>query len=240
MKKYVILLVVIFLLVYAGGKYITSNMVENVTLSISEGGKERLQMEVLVDNVHVQLYDGVITIGGIYIENSKAYNKKHLMRAHDVIIKLNVFSLMRDVTEIESIVIKDPIIVDYEVLSLTRNNIDDALKNLVVSANNAEDIKIKIKSIDIEGGILRVERMTDVGENIVMSPVKMKDIEETTGGLIAIIVEEILSDAKKEIEDSDLVDLKSIAERNMQNIVEGVRSRVQETPIFDGGVSNEN
>ena len=179
------------------------------------------------------------------------------MELGGISVKVNIKSLTQDTIVIESVEIDKPVI-NYEILSLTQNNLSQLLENIkknTASAEKAEQKEVKaqekqtssaekdsggkkviIKKLVVRGGEI------SVAANITKTTAKLPEITLTNIGedkkgasvaeTVSKVLTKILNTAYKTIVDSKIADLKNVAEENLNNVVGGVKERIKEIGIF--------
>ena len=153
-------------------------------------------------------------------------------------------------------------VINYEILSLTQNNLSQLLENIkknTASAEKAEQKEVKaqekqtssaekdsggkkviIKKLVVRGGEISVA--ASAAADITKTTAKLPEITLTNIGedkkgasvaeTVSKVLTKILNTAYKTIVDSKIADLKNVAEENLNNVVGGVKERIKEIGIF--------
>ena len=232
-KKYIFLLVLVA--AFAGFYYLTPSFESIVKQVVHKYGSAVTGTDVNLEGFNLKLADGEGHIGKITVGNPKNYKLKNAMELGGISVKVNIKSLTQDTIVIESVEIDKPVI-NYEILSLTQNNLSQLLENIkknTASAEKAEQKEVKaqekqtssaekdsggkkviIKKLVVRGGEISVAASASVAETV------------------SKVLTKILNTAYKTIVDSKIADLKNVAEENLNNVVGGVKERIKEIGIF--------
>ena len=163
-KKYIFLLVLVA--AFAGFYYLTPSFESIVKQVVHKYGSAVTGTDVNLEGFNLKLADGEGHIGKITVGNPKNYKLKNAMELGGISVKVNIKSLTQDTIVIESVEIDKPVI-NYEILSLTQNNLSQLLENIkknTASAEKAEQSaekdsggkKVIIKKLVVRGGEISV------------------------------------------------------------------------------------
>ena len=142
-KKYIFLLVLVA--AFAGFYYLTPSFESIVKQVVHKYGSAVTGTDVNLEGFNLKLADGEGHIGKITVGNPKNYKLKNAMELGGISVKVNIKSLTQDTIVIESVEIDKPVI-NYEILSLTQNNLSQLLENIkknTASAEKAEQKEVK-------------------------------------------------------------------------------------------------
>lgn len=142
-KKYIFLLVLVA--AFAGFYYLTPSFESIVKQVVHKYGSAVTRTDVNLEGFNLKLADGEGHIGKITVGNPKNYKLKNAMELGGISVKVNIKSLTQDTIVIESVEIDKPVI-NYEILSLTQNNLSQLLENIkknTASAEKAEQKEVK-------------------------------------------------------------------------------------------------
>ena len=247
-KKYIFLLVLVA--AFAGFYYLTPSFESIVKQVVHKYGSAVTGTDVNLEGFNLKLADGEGHIGKITVGNPKNYKLKNAMELGGISVKVNIKSLTQDTIVIESVEIDKPVI-NYEILSLTQNNLSQLLENIkknTASAEKAEQSaekdsggkKVIIKKLVVRGGEISVA--ASAAADITKTTAKLPEITLTNIGedkkgasvaeTVSKVLTKILNTAYKTIVDSKIADLKNVAEENLNNVVGGVKERIKEIGIF--------
>ena len=140
-KKYIFLLVLVA--AFAGFYYLTPSFESIVKQVVHKYGSAVTGTDVNLEGFNLKLADGEGHIGTV--GNPKNYKLKNAMELGGISVKVNIKSLTQDTIVIESVEIDKPVI-NYEILSLTQNNLSQLLENIkknTASAEKAEQKEVK-------------------------------------------------------------------------------------------------
>lgn len=126
-KKYIFLLVLVA--AFAGFYYLTPSFESIVKQVVHKYGSAVTGTDVNLEGFNLKLADGEGHIGKITVGNPKNYKLKNAMELGGISVKVNIKSLTQDTIVIESVEIDKPVI-NYEILSLTQNNLSQLLENI--------------------------------------------------------------------------------------------------------------
>ena len=258
-KKYIFLLVLVA--AFAGFYYLTPSFESIVKQVVHKYGSAVTGTDVNLEGFNLKLADGEGHIGKITVGNPKNYKLKNAMELGGISVKVNIKSLTQDTIVIESVEIDKPVI-NYEILSLTQNNLSQLLENIkknTASAEKAEQKEVKAQEKqtssaekDSEGKKVIIKKRVARGGKIPVAASAAADITKTTAKLpeitltnigedkkgasvaetVSKVLTKILNTAYKTIVDSKIADLKNVAEENLNNVVGGVKERIKEIGIF--------
>ena len=258
-KKYIFLLVLVA--AFAGFYYLTPSFESIVKQVVHKYGSAVTGTDVNLEGFNLKLADGEGHIGKITVGNPKNYKLKNAMELGGISVKVNIKSLTQDTIVIESVEIDKPVI-NYEILSLTQNNLSQLLENIkknTASAEKAEQKEVKAqekqtssaekdsggKKVIIKKLVVRVGEISvaaSAAADITKTTAKLPEITLTNIGedkkgasvaeTVSKVLTKILNTAYKTIVDSKIADLKNVAEENLNNVVGGVKERIKEIGIF--------
>lgn len=251
MKKYIFGFLV---LVIAAAWYFTPSLETIVKKVVNKYGSEITGTEVNLQGFKLSLTKGEGEISEITVANPKNYSAPYIFSLGDIFVKVDLKSLATDTIIIDKIAINKPVIT-YEMLSLTQNNISQIQKNIAANTastdsqkaeakeapkDEASSKKVIIKELSIANGEIQAIANINGKANDLTVPlptIVMKNIgEEKKGESIASsitkILNNILKTASKTVVESQLADLKSVANENLDKVVGGVKDRVKELGIF--------
>lgn len=252
MKKYIFGFLV---LVIAAAWYFSPSLETIVKKVVNKYGSEITGTEVNLQGFKLSLTKGEGEISEITVANPKNYSAPYIFSLGDIFVKVDLKSLTSDTIVIEKIAINKPVIT-YEMLSLTQNNISQIQKNIAAntasknaqasqakeesSKDEASSKKVVIKELVVANGEIQAIANINGKANdlkVKLPQIVMKNIgEEKNGESIASsitkILNNILKTASKTVVESQLGDLRSVADENLNKVVGGVKDRVKELGIF--------
>lgn len=255
MKKRYVFLGVLVAAVTAG-YYFMPSLETIVQKVVHKYGSEITGTDVNLKGFKLSLTNGEGTISEITVANPKNYSSPYIFQLGEISVKVNIKSLTTDTVIIDKIAISKPI-VTYEMLSLTQNNISEIQKNVAKNTASAEkqetaaaektdaektesSKKVIIRELTVEGGeVVAVANINGKANNlkVALPKIVMKNIGENNkkaniAATISKVVNTILATASKTVVESQLADVKGIAQENLNNVVGSVKDRVKELGIF--------
>lgn len=257
-KRYIFLSLLV--IIFAGIYFFTPSLESIVKQLVHKYGSAVTGTDVNLEGFDLKLTKGEGYIGKITIGNPKNYKEKNIIELGSISVKVDIKSLTSDVIVIESIDVNKPVI-NYEILSLTQNNLSQLLENIKQNTASAEKAeaddttsaqasekseksgsskKVVIKKLSIRNGKISVAANA-VGE-LAKATLHLPDItlnnigEEKKGasiaGTISKVLTKIADTAYTTVIDSNITDLKNVAKENLDNVVGGVKDRIKEIGIF--------
>lgn len=252
MKKYIFGFLV---LVIAAAWYFSPSLETIVKKVVNKYGSEITGTEVNLQGFKLSLTKGEGEISEITVANPKNYTAPNIFSLGDIFVKVDLKSLTTDTIVIEKIAINKPVIT-YEMLSLTQNNINQIQKNIAANTaakssqkaqakeeapkDEASSKKVVIKELVVANG--EIQAIANINGKkddlkVKLPQIVMKNIgDEKKGESIATTITKILNNilktASKTVVESQLGDLKSVADENLNKVVGGVKDRVKELGIF--------
>ncbi|MDD4556869.1 MAG: AsmA family protein [Alphaproteobacteria bacterium] len=260
MKKYIFLAFLV--VVGAGGYYLYNNLEIIVRKIVNKYGSEITGTKVDLQGFKLNLTTGEGKIQKVTVANPSQYKKPYLFSLEEIYVKVNMKSLTKDTIIINEIRVDKPA-VTYEMLSLTQNNIGEVLQNVknntaktdkevketAEKTNKSEDggKKIVVDKIAINGVTLEAEvtvptlpnkEAQTIDKSIVLPNIIIRDIGKGNNGdsvVVAIskVMEKILSEASKAVVKNNLDDLKAVAEKNLNKVVDDVKGKVDTKGVFN-------
>lgn len=252
MKKYIFGFLV---LVIAAAWYFSPSLETIVKKVVNKYGSEITGTEVNLQGFKLSLTKGEGEISEITVANPKNYSAPYIFSLGDIFVKVNLKSLATDTIIIEKIAINKPVIT-YEMLSLTQNNISQIQKNIAANTaskdaqasqakeeakkDEASSKKVVIKELVVANG--EIQAIANINgkkddlkvklPQIVMKNIGDEKKGESIASSITKILNNILKTASKTVVESQLGDLRSVADENLNKVVGGVKDRVKELGIF--------
>ena len=259
MKKYIILVI---LLIIGGGAFYLANSYEAIVKNlVHKYGSQVTGTDVSLEGFKISLTDGEGRIKKIVVANPKGYKSPHFISLDGITVKVNIKSLASDTIIIDSIVIDKPSI-SYEILSLTQNNLKEIQNNInsfaaksssgkgkdtaeteknSTSEKTSEGKKVIIKKLQIKSGEIIAAASAGglAGGNVtvLLPDINMNNIGGGQNGndipqIIIKVMNQILKTASQTVAKVQIGDLKNIDEKNLDNVVGGVKDRVKTLGIF--------
>lgn len=253
MKKYIFLGILAVAVV--AGYYFMPSLETIVQKVVHKYGSEITGTDVNLKGFKLSLTNGEGTISEITVANPKNYSSPYVFQLGEIFVKVNIKSLTTDTIIIDKIAINKPIIT-YEMLSLTQNNLNEIQKNVARNTAAAEkqetssedqnaksdeaSKKVIIKELTVEGGEVAAVANINGKENtmkVALPKIVMKNIGDDSkkaniAASISKVINTILTTASKTVVESQLADIKGVAEENLNNVVGSVKDRVKELGIF--------
>ena len=252
-KKYIVLGVLAAAV--AGIYYFTPSFESIVKKLVNKYGSEITGTEVNLQGFKLSLTNGEGSIQKITVGNPKNYKAPNIISLDGITVKVDLKSLTSDTIIIEKVEIDKPVIT-YEMLSLTQNNIKEIQNNISkYTQNSAKESqkqslskepkkesskKVIIKSLLIKNGELQA--LSNIAGKESSMNVKLPDIQMNNigaakkGGSVSEtlikVFNQILNTASKTVVSSNLNNLKEVADKNLNNVVDGVKDRVKNLGIF--------
>ena len=156
----------------------------------------------------------------------------------EIYVKVDIKSLTSDTIVIENVEVSKPVI-NYEMLSLTRNNISDIQNNIkkntakTAQKETAETEKTKASSASADAGKkVIIKKLTVKDGEINAVAVKDSKKGEPVSVTISKVIGKILNTASSTVVSSKISDLKGVAQKNLEDIAGGVKDRVKSIGIF--------
>lgn len=249
-KRYIFLSV---LVVIIAGVYFFAPSLESIVQKIvHKYGSEITGTDVNLKGFKLGLANGEGNISEITVGNPKDYSAKNIFELGNIYVKVDIKSLTSDTIIIEDIEVSKPII-NYEMLSLTRNNISDIQENIkkntaktstsekkteeAKSEDTAASKKVVIKKLNIKDGEINAIVGKEEAVSVKLPTITMTNIGEDKKGesittTISKILGKILSSASSAVVNSKISDLKGVAEKNLEDITGGVKDRIKSIGIF--------
>ena len=257
MKKYIFFAFLI--IVGAGGYYLYNNLEVIVRKIVNKYGSEITGTKVDLQGFELNLTTGEGKIQKITVGNPAQYKKPNLFSLEEIYVKVNMKSLASNAIVINEIRVDKPV-VTYEMLSLTQNNISEVLQNVknnttktetaakeeVKSGKAEESKKVIINKISINGVTLEADitvpavpgkEPQTLEKNVVLPNLIIRDIGKGNGGdsvvaAISKVLEKILNEASKAVVKNNLDDLRGVAEKNLNKVVDDVKEKVDTKGVF--------
>lgn len=251
-KRYIFLSV---LVVIIAGVYFFAPSLESIVQKIvHKYGSEITGTDVNLKGFKLGLANGEGNISEITVGNPKDYSAKNIFELGNIYVKVDIKSLTSDTIIIEDIEVSKPII-NYEMLSLTRNNISDIQENIqkntaksssskaeekteeAKSEDAAASKKVVIKKLNIKDGEINAIVGKEEAVSVKLPTITMTNIGADKKGesittTISKVLGKILSTASSAVVNSKISDLKGVAEKNLEEITGGVKDRIQSIGIF--------
>ncbi len=256
-KKYIILL--ILAAAAAGFYFLTPSFESIVKQMVHKYGSAVTGTDVNLDGFSLKLANGEGHIGKITVGNPKNYKLKNALELGGISVKVDIKSLTKDVIVIESVEVNKPVI-NYELLSLTQNNLSQLLENIQKNTASAEKAEVKaeeqakakesktaaaskkviIRKLVIKDGEISVaaSAAADLTKTTVKLPaITLNNIGEdkkgtTVAETVSKVLTKIINTAYQTVVDSKITDLKNVAQESLDNVVGGVKDRIKEIGIF--------
>lgn len=205
-KKYIFLLVLIA--AFAGFYYLTPSFESIVKQVVHKYGSAVTGTEVNLEGFSLKLADGEGHIGKITVGNPQNYKLKNALELGGISVKVNIKSLTGDVIIIESVEIDKPVI-NYEILSLTQNNLSRLLENIqkntapaekaekkAVQKDKAVEPQAEVKKTDSTGKKVIIKKLVVRNGEISVAASAAADLTKTTVKLPEITLKNIGEDKK--------------------------------------------
>ena len=255
MKKYIFLAI---LLIIGGGIFYVANSYERIVKDlVHKYGSEITGTEVSLEGFKISLTDGQAQVKKIVVANPQGYQNTNFLSLDGITVKIDIKSLTSDTIIIDSIIIDKPVI-SYEILSLTQNNIKEIQNNInkftaksasstkpettaPAKAESGSAKKVIIKKLQINKGEINAAASAgDLASSNITVPLPDINMTNIGGGqngnnipeIISKVLNQILSTASKTVATVKIGDFKDIAEKNLDNVVGGVKDRVKNLGIF--------
>lgn len=257
MKKRYIFLAILVLII--GGVYFFAPSLESIVQqAVHKYGSQITGTDVNIKGFDLSLRNGEGRISNITVANPKNYTTPYVFELGEVSVKVNLKSLTTDTIIIDSIEVSKPVIT-YEILSLTQNNITEIQNNVkrntaavakketpkaeqsteaVKKEETSGGKKVIIKSLVIKDGEIHAVAVQNNSATVKLPEITMTNIGGGAKGGEAIavtvskVITQILNTASSTIVNSKISDLKGVAEKNLDNVVGGVKDRVKTIGIF--------
>ena len=253
MKKRYIFLSVLAIII-AGVYFFAPSLESIVQKIVHKYGSEITGTDVNLKGFKLGLANGEGSISEITVGNPKGYDAKNIFELGNIYVKVDIKSLTSDTIIIEDIEVSKPII-NYEMLSLTRNNITDIQENIKKntaksssaktedkaeeskSEDTAASKKVIIKKLSIKDGEINAIVGKEEAVSVKLPTITMTNIGEDKKGesittSISKIIGKILTTASNAVVNSKISDLKGVAEKNLEDITGGVKDRIKSIGIF--------
>ncbi len=248
-KRYIFLSVLV--LIIAGVYFFAPSLESIVQKIVHKYGSEITGTDVNLKGFKLGLANGEGNISEITVGNPKDYSAKNIFELGNIYVKVDIKSLTSDTIIIEDIEVSKPII-NYEMLSLTRNNISDIQENIKKNTaksssekkteepkdkDSASSKKVVIKKLSIKEGEINALVGKEEAVSVKLPTITMTNIGEDKKGesittTISKILGKILSSASNAVVNSKISDLKGVAEKNLEDITGGVKDRIKSIGIF--------
>lgn len=248
-KRYIFLSILV--LIIAGVYFFAPSLESIVQKIVHKYGSEITGTDVNLKGFKLGLANGEGNISEITVGNPKDYSAKNIFELGNIYVKVDIKSLTSDTIIIEDIEVSKPII-NYEMLSLTRNNISDIQENIKKNTaksssekkteepkdkDSASSKKVVIKKLSIKEGEINALVGKEDTVSVKLPTITMTNIGEDKKGesittTISKILGKILSSASNAVVNSKISDLKGVAEKNLEDITGGVKDRIKSIGIF--------
>ena len=255
-KRYIFLGLLVVII--AGVYFFAPSLESIVQKVVHKYGSEITGTDVNLKGFKLSLTNGEGRISNITVANPKNYKTPYIFELGEVYVKVNIKSLTTDTIIIDTVEVSKPVIT-YEMLSLTQNNIKEIQNN--VKKNTASTVKkevqetkkaekaapkeekasagkkVVIKNLVIKDGEINAVAIEDNKLSVKLPAITMTNIGGAKGGepvaaTISKVITQILNTASSTVVNSQLADFKGIAEKNLDNVVGGVKDRVKNIGIF--------
>ncbi len=252
-KRYIFLSVLVLIVV---GVYFFAPSLESIVQKVvHKYGSEITGTDVNLKGFRLGLTTGEGRISEITVGNPRDYSTKNLFELGEIYVKVDIKSLTSDSIVIENVEVSKPVI-NYEMLSLTRNNISDIQNNIkkntaktaqketaetekakASSASAEAGKKVIIKKLTVKDGEINAVAVKDNSVSVKLPAITMTNIGGSKKGepisvTISKIIGKILNTASSTVVSSKISDLKGVAQKNLEDIAGGVKDRVKSIGIF--------
>ena len=241
-KRYIFLSVLVLIVV---GVYFFAPSLESIVQKVvHKYGSEITGTDVNLKGFRLGLTTGEGRISEITVGNPRDYSTKNLFELGEIYVKVDIKSLTSDTIVIENVEVSKPVI-NYEMLSLTRNNISDIQNNIkkntakakASSASAEAGKKVVIKKLTVKDGEINAVAVKDSSVSVKLPTITMTNIGGSKEGepvsvTISKVIGKILNTASSTVVSSKISDLKGVAQKNLEDIAGGVKDRVKSIGIF--------
>ncbi len=171
-KRYIVLGV--FVAAIAGGVYyINQNLEPIVKKLVNQYGSQITGTNVSLDGFKLSLMQGSMSLQGLKVGNPQGYQEPNILSIGEASVKLNIGSLRTSIIEVESINIKAPE-VSYEIKDITRNNVQDLLKNIEKNTAATAKAESKPAQTDMKTDSAKTES-TEPSKKVVIDKLSVTD-----------------------------------------------------------------
>lgn len=259
-KKYIVLGA--FAAICAAAYYLTPSFESIVKKVVHKYGSEITGTDVNLQGFSLSLTNGEGAIQGLTVANSKGYKSPYIIDLGGVKVKVNLKSLTTDTIIIDEISVEKPVITYEMISLTQNNlkQLQENIAKNTASAIKTEtaDVQVKptesakkenkttpkkviIKVVNIKEGELKALTALQGQENSVnvkLPPIRITDIGgnkaggESIAASISQILSTIIGTASQTVVNSNLGDLKNVAKDSLNNVVGGVKDRINSVGIF--------
>lgn len=234
------------------GLIIAGTFLESIVKkAIYKYGSQITGTEVTLQGFNLSPLTGKVAIQGLSVANPEKYNSPDLLTLDGVSVKVDIPSLLTDTIIIDYITVNKPVIT-YEMLSLTQNNIKQLQNNINKNTSSTSkptveepkekstksSKKVIIKEVTIKEGELKAVAKSELVD-IKLPEIKLSNIggsskKESANIISSIttILNKILSTASEVVIKNGVNNLKDVAEKNLNNVVGGVKDKIKNIGIF--------
>ena len=225
-----------------------------VKYAVNKYAGEAIGIPVKVSGVVIEPKDGHFEVNGLNLGNPEGFAKENLISFGKIAVDVDMQSLLSDKIIIKSVDIDKPVI-NFEMRSLTINNVNAFIKNMNAKLAAAEKEKTKetedkgknsapaksfvLDLVNVTSG--NIEAAVDVAGNANSLTVPLPTLtlnkigEDKSLDFPEVSVEvlnKILNKSIQTVMSSGQLDLKKVADENMGGILEKVKEKVGLLGIF--------
>jgi len=197
MKKLLIAGAALLVLLAGFVAYLASNLDSLVEKTIERIGPEMTGVSVKVKKVALTLADGRGAIDGLVVGNPKGYKEPHAFRLGSIALAIDPASATTNVILIRELTIQAPDMI-YEKgaggsnVEVIQRNVEAYVKANFGSgapaekgkkADPAQETRFIVEKLQIQNGKVRVAGMAGRDADIALSPVNLRDVGKSKGGV---------------------------------------------------------
>ncbi len=213
MMKTLATILVVLILVIAGGAYYTGSQVKDGVQNIAT---KVIGAPITLNDVSVSLLRGEITLKGVTVANPEGYSDQPAMTYDRAVIDLSTFSLFSDVIDVNKVTLSRPAI-NLEIADngTTNFNILQQRAAQVASlAGNTASKRVRVQEIVFDAPALTVtsDRLGTQGSENALSTITLSNLGTDAGATPSQVVNNVLKVVMQETATVSLSELETIKE----------------------------
>jgi len=160
---------------------------------IETGGTAALGVHTSVQTVSIRLFDGIVGITGLQIDNPEGYDTEYLVRLGSSVMEANLGTLLSRVFVVDQILIDGPqMSLEMKGLVPPRSNLGDVLDNLQAAREELppeqkeKEKQFKIGLLRITNAKVRLESVEGERTEVTLPTIELRDVKNTDGSPVVL------------------------------------------------------
>ena len=243
MKKVFLSVLIILVVVIAGGVYyLFSNLDNIVKAAIEKYGSETTHTAVVVENVRIKLADGSATINGLTITNPPGFSLTHAFSLGEITTTINLDETSNELIAIDLINIAAPEVF-YEInaerkgsLNPLKHNIGSSRTGVPAesvpspSGSHGSPLKLNISRFVLKDAKLHalVVPLNNKTYDLQLPALQLSNLKGTPEQISRQILDQLIEHAKKEIKQKGLDKELAAIKAEAQQRIDAEKARLRE------------